>query len=57
VLASGYDEASVMEGEHPARPDVFLGKPYQLKVLGEAIETALNAKRDPGLHAQAQPGV
>jgi PAS domain S-box-containing protein len=47
VLASGYDEASVMEGDHPARPDVFLGKPYQLKGLAEAIETALNARAHP----------
>jgi len=31
ILSSGYDEARVMEDEHPERPNAFLGKPYQLK--------------------------
>jgi two-component system, cell cycle sensor histidine kinase and response regulator CckA len=37
ILASGYDEASVMSGDHPERPQVFLGKPYSLEDLREAI--------------------
>jgi two-component system cell cycle sensor histidine kinase/response regulator CckA len=45
VLASGYDESSVMAGEHPAKPDAFLGKPFQLEALREAIEKALSARR------------
>ena len=40
ILSSGYDESQVMAGERPERPNVFLGKPYQLKRLGEAIRRA-----------------
>jgi two-component system cell cycle sensor histidine kinase/response regulator CckA len=41
VLASGYDEEQVMAGEHTERPQVFLGKPYNLQRLSDAIRRAL----------------
>ena len=41
VLASGYDQAHVMSGEHPAWPQVFLGKPYELEAMSKAIGVAL----------------
>ncbi len=46
ILSSGYDESQVMAGERPERPErpnVFLGKPYQLKRLGTAMKQALGA--------------
>ena len=45
ILASGYDKAQVMAGDHPELPQVFLGKPYTLKGLGEAISQALVGKK------------
>jgi CheY-like chemotaxis protein len=44
ILASGYDKAQVMAGEHAELPQAFLGKPYKLKGLSDAIRQAL-AKR------------
>ena len=44
ILASGYDKTQVMAGEHPELPKVFLGKPYRLKGLSDAISQALNKK-------------
>jgi CheY-like chemotaxis protein len=41
ILSSGYDEAQVMAGEHPERPNAFLGKPYKLKGLKETISRVL----------------
>ena len=41
ILSSGYDEAQVMTGEHPERPNAFLGKPYQLKGLRDTINRVL----------------
>jgi PAS domain S-box-containing protein len=41
ILASGYDEAQVMEGDHPELPQLFLGKPFKQKELGDAINRAL----------------
>ncbi|MCX7003060.1 MAG: ATP-binding protein, partial [bacterium] len=41
VLASGYDEAQVMAGEHAERPQVFLGKPYQMQALRAALRKAM----------------
>jgi PAS domain S-box-containing protein len=38
ILASGYDEAQVMTGEHPEWPQAFLGKPYHLRALRDTIE-------------------
>jgi CheY-like chemotaxis protein len=43
ILSSGYDETQVMAGEHPECPNAFLGKPYQLKNLGDTINRVLIA--------------
>jgi CheY-like chemotaxis protein len=45
VLTSGYDKAQVMSGDHPEWPQFFLGKPYMLKGLSDAILLAM-AKKD-----------
>lgn len=45
VLTSGYDKAQVMSGDHPEWPQAFLGKPYMLKGLSDAIHLAM-AKKD-----------
>jgi len=37
ILASGYDEVSVMSADHPERPQVFMGKPYSIEDLRTAI--------------------
>ena len=44
ILSSGYDEAQVMAGEHPERPNAFLSKPYQLKGLSDTISRVLANK-------------
>jgi PAS domain S-box-containing protein len=44
ILSSGYDQSQVMAGEHPDLPQAFLGKPYGLKALREAILKALENK-------------
>jgi two-component system cell cycle sensor histidine kinase/response regulator CckA len=41
VLASGYDKAQVMTGDHSEWPQVFLGKPYRIKELRNAVDQAL----------------
>lgn len=41
VLASGYDEARVMSGDHPERPQAFLQKPFDLPELEAAVARAL----------------
>ena len=46
ILSSGYDESHVMIGEHPERPNAFIGKPYQLKALGETIHNVLSQHDD-----------
>jgi len=46
ILASGYDKAHVMAGDHPERPQVFSGKPYKLKGLRDAIYEALEQERE-----------
>ena len=45
ILASGYDKAQVMSGDHPEWPQVFLGKPYKLKEIGDAIGQVLVSKK------------
>jgi two-component system cell cycle sensor histidine kinase/response regulator CckA len=45
VLSSGYDEAQVMEGEHPERPNAFLGKPYCLQKLRDTILLTLEGQQ------------
>ena len=42
VLSSGYDEAQVIDNDHPERPNVFLHKPYQNATLQEALSKAMN---------------
>jgi FixJ family two-component response regulator len=44
ILASGYDEATVMKGEHPELPDFFLNKPYDINKLGDTIGKAIARK-------------
>ncbi len=43
ILSSGYDEAHVMAaaGDHSELPQAFLGKPYMLRALSDAIGQAL----------------
>lgn len=41
ILASGYDQAQVMEGDHSDLPQAFLNKPYQLSELSETIRNVL----------------
>jgi PAS domain S-box-containing protein len=43
ILASGYDEARVMQGDHPERPQTFLQKPYRMRELEEALGAARKA--------------
>ena len=45
ILASGYDKAQVMAGDHPELPQAFLGKPYKLKGLSDAISQALVSRK------------
>lgn len=44
VLASGYDEASVMADAPSERPRAFLGKPYSFNELRKAVAAALSAR-------------
>lgn len=41
ILSSGRDQAQVMAGDHSELPQVFLGKPYGITKLREAIRQAL----------------
>jgi CheY-like chemotaxis protein len=45
VLASGYDEASVMAGEHAELPELFLSKPYNFHELDERIGCAIARRK------------
>jgi CheY-like chemotaxis protein len=44
ILTSGYDEARVMQGDHPELPQAFLHKPYQMRDLEAAISAAHKAQ-------------
>jgi len=44
VLASGYDESSVMSDEHAELPDFLLSKPYELHKLSDKIGHAIARK-------------
>ncbi len=44
IIASGYDIAQVMSGDHPELPQAFLGKPYGLKGLRDAISQAMGKR-------------
>jgi two-component system, cell cycle sensor histidine kinase and response regulator CckA len=62
VLASGYDEAKVMEGEHAELPQVFLHKPFRMAELKAALGAAMGAssaesmERYQGLQSELQAG-
>jgi CheY-like chemotaxis protein len=45
VLASGYDKAHVMAGDHPELPEAFLSKPYRLDELRDTVRRALAGKK------------
>jgi PAS domain S-box-containing protein len=45
VLASGYDQTQVLEGDHPERPQAFLHKPYQMAELKDALARAMGRER------------
>jgi len=45
ILSSGRAQAEVFAGDHPELPQVFLGKPYSLKELQEAILKALEKSK------------
>lgn len=38
IFASGYEEAQVMQGDHPEQPQAFLHKPYLLSDLKAVID-------------------
>jgi len=44
ILASGYDEASVMSGNHAEQPQVFLAKPYSIEDLRVALDRVQGAR-------------
>jgi PAS domain S-box-containing protein len=44
ILTSGYDEAQVMAGEQPERPQAFLQKPYASADLKAALAAALKER-------------
>ena len=44
ILTSGYDQAEVMAGEHAAWPQAFLGKPFNLGSLRDAMTEALGGR-------------
>ncbi|MFZ4778828.1 MAG: hybrid sensor histidine kinase/response regulator, partial [Terrimicrobiaceae bacterium] len=48
ILASGYDEASVVAGEHSELPDFFLNKPYDLNKLRDKVGQAIARKTVEG---------
>ncbi len=43
ILASGYDEAQVMQGNHPELPQAFLQKPFKREDLQMALAKALES--------------
>lgn len=48
ILASGYDEATVLTGMHAHRPQAFLFKPFSLRDLREAVSRAIGSAKDQG---------
>jgi PAS domain S-box-containing protein len=46
ILSSGYDEVQAMAGEHPERPQAFLRKPYELKVLNDTLHQVLSPREE-----------
>ena len=49
ILASGYDKAHVMEGDHPEMPQAFLAKPYNLEGLSGAIREVMGMAKGKAL--------
>lgn len=49
ILSSGFDEAQVMISDHPEKPQAFLGKPYRIAALRDAIRYALSYKNGGGM--------
>ncbi len=41
ILASGYDENTVMAGDHPELPQAFLNKPYSMAALKDVLLEAI----------------
>jgi PAS domain S-box-containing protein len=48
ILASGYDKAKVLAPSHAERPTAFLGKPFSLQQLRDALGQALLTSPRPG---------
>lgn len=48
ILASGYERAEVMAGDHPELPQAFLHKPFLLRELADAIRLALGPETRSG---------
>ena len=46
ILASGYDQAHALAGEHPELPQAFLRKPYHLQGLRDAIGQTFAEKKN-----------
>ena len=46
ILASGYSKDQVMANDQPEQPQEFLGKPYELKTLNDAIARVMMNKRE-----------
>jgi PAS domain S-box-containing protein len=44
ILASGYDEARALTGDHPEQPQAFIGKPYDMRGLRDTIEKVLGVR-------------
>ena len=42
ILCSGHDEAQVLIGDHPERPQAFLHKPYQMVELQAVLAEVMN---------------
>ena len=57
VLASGYDQAQAMAGDHPDSPQAFLHKPYTATELCEAIRHALENSGNGNKTARAHQPV
>ena len=45
ILASGHDEAQVMQGDHPELPQAFLHKPYRMADVQAALGAAVKRSR------------
>jgi FixJ family two-component response regulator len=46
ILASGYDESTVMAGKHSDLPDFFMNKPYDINKLSDTIARAMAQKKE-----------